>query len=239
MIHQNVFFKDANLHVCTYALGLDKETDERLAITYKENSTLTVMHLESFYNYRTIGANFELHSSILSHHDICKRIEIYKNSNKLNTYVVTEEIKCTHSNAHYANIHSKKQRICAAFTQLKNENKDKAVEESFLNYCNLSVDEIENDTTIRVKPKFCRDELEKTAKKLACVECDTVCAFTLEDLLDPSHGIGQIDIKLELEKHHHPKTRKIENRQRSTNEAARELADHYIYSHNKIEFEVL
>lgn len=48
-----------------------------------------------------------------------------------------------------------------------------------------------------------------------------------------------MDIKLELEMHHHPKPRKIENRQRSTYEAARELADHYIYSHNQIEYETL
>ena len=71
------------------------------------------------------------------------------------------------------------------------------------------------------------------------MECDSVCAFTLEDLLDPNHGIGQIDLKLELEKHHHPKTRKILNKQRTTHEAARELADHYIYSHNYREFEIL
>ena len=68
------------MRVCTYAMALDRETDERLTATFEKNFTLTVLHLESFYNYRTVGSNFELNSSILSHHDFCKSIEISKSS---------------------------------------------------------------------------------------------------------------------------------------------------------------
>ncbi len=151
---------------------------------------------------------------------------------------MTDEIKCASLNTHYSNIHSKKQRIVAAFKQLQNENKNQILNHEFL-YLDLSPSEIENQITVRIKPIFCRDELERTSKKPPCAECDTICAFSLEDILDPFHGIGQADIKIELEKHHHPKTRKIENKQRTTHEAAKELADHYIYAHNQKHFEVL
>ena len=46
----------------------------------------------------------------------------------------------------------------------------------------------------------------------------------MEDLLDPQHGIGLEDLKLELVRHHHPKTRKMENgKNRNTQETSREL----------------
>jgi hypothetical protein len=145
--------------------------------SYQENLTLTVLHLESFYNYRTPGPNFEFKSSILSHSDVCQKIEISKTGIKPNTYSVIDEIKCANTNSHYANIHSKKQRICAAFTQLKIENKDQDICEEFLNN-DFSVNELETTTSLREKPEFCRNELNRSAKKSACVECDSICAFT-------------------------------------------------------------
>ena len=211
---------------------MDTETDERLKISNQENLTLTVLHLESYYNYRTVGINFQLVSSILSHHDAVKNIEIIKSGTKQNTYTVADEIKCA-----CLNTHSKKQRIVAAFKQLRNENKDKIINEEFLNL-DLSPSEIDN-TPVRIKPMFCREELDRTKKKNPCAECETLCAYSIEDLLDSNHGIGQADLKIELEKHHHPKTRKIENRQQTTHDAAKELANHYIFSHNQKAFEVL
>ncbi len=46
---------------------------------------------------------------------------------------MTDEIKCASLNTHYSNIHSKRQRIVAAFKQLRNENKDKIINGGFLN----------------------------------------------------------------------------------------------------------
>ena len=63
------------MHIITYALALDRESDERLAIEYPENLTLKVLHLESYYNYRTVGENFDLMTSILSNNDFCKMQE--------------------------------------------------------------------------------------------------------------------------------------------------------------------
>ena len=46
------------MRVCTYAMALDRETDKWLTATFEKNFTLTVLNLESFYNYRTVGSNF-------------------------------------------------------------------------------------------------------------------------------------------------------------------------------------
>ena len=132
--------------------------------------------------------------------------------------MVANEIKCAGINTHYSNIHSKKQRIVAAFKQIQNENKDKILNEDFLDF-DFSTSEIEIDTTVRLKPLYCRDEIERTKKKKPCSECESICAYSIEDLLDPNHGIGQADIKIELDNHNHPKSRKIEKRQLTTYEA--------------------
>ena len=78
--------------------------------------------------------------------------------------MVANEIKCAGLNTHYSNIHSKKQRIVAAFKQIQNENKDKILNEDFLDF-DFSTSEIEIDTTVRLKPLYCRDEIERTRKK--------------------------------------------------------------------------
>lgn len=78
-------------------------------------------------------------------------------------------------------------------------------------------------------PKYCR--ITETAKKPQCVNCHAICNHTIESILDPVNPIGQSYIYAELSAHGHPKCRVINNRQRKTREAARELADHYIYAH--------
>ena len=54
------YILDANSHTILYAMALDRITDERLIRENPENQTLTVLHLESYYNYITIGDQFNL-----------------------------------------------------------------------------------------------------------------------------------------------------------------------------------
>ena len=218
-------------------MELDRETNERLLRENVENLTLKVLHLESYYNYRTVGKNFDLMTSILSNNQYCKKIEIKTQGTKPIVYVVTDEIKCTKSDVHYVHIHGKKKRVYAALAQIKNENRDIIVDGDLINQIELGLDfEEQHEINIRSRPLNCRDELDKTKKKPSCGDCVSICAFTMEDLLDPQYGIGLEDLKLELVSHHHPKTRKMPNsKNRSTLETARELADHYIYSHNNVE----
>lgn len=222
-----------------HALSLDRETDERLIRENPGNITLTVLHLESYYNYRTVGDKFSLMTSVLSNNDYLKSIDIKNEGKKLVAYVVADEVTCSKSDAHYAHIHGKKQRIYAALSHIKNNHKDKIIEIDFINQIELGLNLGEAEFSLRTKPNFCRDELNKTKNKKTCGECDSICAYTMEDLLDIKHGIGLEDLKLELDRHHHPKTRKMPNgKNRSTHESARELADHYIFSHNHVEPEL-
>ena len=223
-------------------MALDREIDDRLLRDNPDNLILKVLHLESYYNYRTVGNTYELMTSVLSNNDFCKKIEIKNQGKKPVAYIVADEVKCTKSSVHYANIHNKKYRVYAALAQIKNDYKDEIVDIDFINsfQIGLDVEQSENDISLRVKPHYCRDEMDKTKKKLPCSECDSICSYTMDDLLDPQHGIGLDDLKLELLLHHHPKTRKMENgKNRNTFETARELADHYIYSHNNIEPDLL
>ena len=71
---------------------------------------------------------------------------------------MTDEIKCASLNTHYSNIHSKRQRIVAAFKQLRNENKDKIINEGFLNLNLTPLPQPTPAHTItngKIKPRCC------------------------------------------------------------------------------------
>jgi hypothetical protein len=106
-----------------------------------------------------------------------------------------------------------------------------------LNYFAFDPDLDTNQLNVsRVKPRYCKS-LPGTIKKPACLNCNEPCSYSMENILHPTQSICQNDIIEELEIHSHPKSRKITTdgvvHQRLTHEAARELADHYIFAHNK------
>jgi hypothetical protein len=89
-------------------------------------------------------------------------------------------------------------------------------------------------------PETCR--VRATPSKPKCQDCQRVCAFTMEALLNEEieNTISTHDIQLELKYHGHPSMKKIciagqPERARTKEEALRELADHYISIHNQKE----
>lgn len=230
---------DKTAHVTTYALAIDEETDRNLNLEFESNNFLTVANLESFYNYRTLGKKYELATSILSNSDYCKKMDIIKSEVKPNQYEVVRETPCESPNVHFMTLSLKKQRINAGLLSIKS-NADFEISESFnkiLNVFTVAIEENE-DGKVRQKPQFCRGLYEISKKKPPCVDCTAICAFSIEDILSSNRGLTQAIINAELEAHKHPKSRKMENsHMRNTREAARELADHYIYSHNMQEKE--
>ena len=130
----------------------------------------------------------------------CKKIEVKTQGKKTAAYVLADEIKCSKNEVHYAHIHSKKKRVFAALAQIKDTHKDKIIQTDFINHIKLGLEleGEENITSVRVKPTNCRDELDKTKNKPSCVDCDVICAYTMEDLLDTQHGIGLEDLDLSI-----------------------------------------
>ena len=68
-----------------------------------------------------------------------------------------------------------------------------------------------------------------------CNGCNVDVSLQISYLLQKKNHAGQKELREELARHNHPKTRKINNngvvRQRNRAEEARELADHYILHH--------
>jgi hypothetical protein len=147
-------------------LALDRETNERLLRENAEDLTLKVLHLESYYNYRTVGENFDLMTSSLSNNQYCKKVEIKTQGTKPTVYAVTDEIKCTKSDVHYVHIHDKKKRVYPALAHIKNENRDKIVDGDLINQIELGLDleEEQHEINTRIRPFNCRDELENKEK---------------------------------------------------------------------------
>ena len=184
---------------------------------------------------------FELVSSVLSLSDYCKKLEFFDEKRE-NIYKVVNETPCPDSSVHYVTMNSKKQRISAALLQIKQNSEEiSPAFHDILKFFTISIEQDQNEPEIpRRKPTYCRGINDITASKPACADCHALCSFTLEDILSPTHGIGQKDLLAELTAHKHPKTRRMTNdKLRTTSEAARELADHYIYSHKMNEPQLL
>lgn len=99
-----------------------------------------------------------------------------------------------------------------------------------------------NNPNIKQFPVYCRTEpgARSKSKKLSCINCNQLCSYTMEMILHPIKSISHDDIIEELEIHGHPTSRKFANetgekRNRNKIEAARELADHFIYAHDQKE----
>ena len=198
------------------------------------------MHnLESFYNYRTIDDDFKLASSILSNEN--NLIELKSAKSGISTRKVFEVIPDltpeSSTESKYHNLRLKTERIKYALSKMNNNSPE---DENNIDLNNISLSENFDLNQIKEekqRPEYCRP-LPGTAKKPACSNCQQTCSLSIEGLLDPIHTIGQSDILNELQIHNHPRSRMItdqngQQHQRITFEAARELADHYVYVHNK------
>ena len=213
---------------------------------FQNNKTLTIQNIESFYNYRTIDDDFKLVTSVLSSENSFITLTIKnQNTNYQNFQVIPEEVY-EQEPVNLSHLHGKKNRICSALTKIKNA-KNMQTETPFYNFFSLN-SSFQNETinNEKVLPFNCRDlphSLSKS-KKIACKNCKQLCSYKIEMILHPTKSISHDDILEELEIHGHPKSRKIldENgnkRNRNKIEAARELADHFIFTHNQQEPEFL
>ena len=74
-------------------------------------------------------------------------------------------------------------------------------------------------------------DLCQISKKHGAI-CLGVCNYTVNDLMN---GIGQVKLQIELEKHKHPKSRKLNiqgiKRFANTEELKQELLNHYLHFH--------
>lgn len=226
----------------TFAIAVDD-----FSIYERENRYLTVQNVESFYNYRTVGDDFKLASSVLSNENNLIELKVKRGILPRKTYQIVPEIivRPEDSEISLLNLHLKKDRIKGALSKIKN-NTDINNENNSIFFSYFSLPE-EAGTSISNEreeiPQYCR-AIRISRLKPACIDCKQICAFPMESLLHPVKSISQADILDELENHLHPKSRNIDNadgtsRKRLTNEAALELAHHYAFSHKKSWPEIL
>ena len=79
------------------------------------------------------------------------------------------------------------------------------------------------------RPIYCYDNHNK---KGDCFEkCNTTCNYSILQLESEAKTLPSSEILMELQKHRHPITRKINNIWRTNKEAIQELLNHYKYSH--------
>ena len=193
---------------------------------------LTIRHVESFYNYRTVGDDFNLVTSLLSSETNLMELEGSADSCNV-VHVVQDEDQLSDEGISFMHLHLKRHRMMSAMTKIKHATRQIEAAQGnseVFNYFSLNINPF-NGPSNRTAPKSCRSITTK--KKTVCSACNELCAYSMESVLDPCYGIAQHDIQEELSIHGHAKSKKMQNGNWRTNEEALiELAHHYVYSHN-------
>lgn len=203
---------------------------------------------------------FPLKTSILSNQELLLDLTLGKKQIKkgvMNEYQVVDEVVIREEDmsGKLGTLIIKKARINSAMLKIKNDHENDEIETPVMNYFILKDKDgevVQEDAVMppaqiqpqslaiaaandELTPIYCR--LRRQGKKPACSECTSPCTFKLEMITNSNRAISQGDLIEELRLHHHPTSRKIEIgetiHQRTTKEAAEELAQHYILYHNK------
>ena len=187
-------------------------------------------------------------SNLDSYIDLC----IIKEDAVINTYEIINEKEDSQQRETTSGLHSlhqKKFRIKCAMQKLKTSNnienlttnnkdlfdffKSKNKNFSFVSgpaSQNTSSTFNEKETAL---PEGC-ERLLKRKSKIDCKYCPKSCLYSVEDIFDPINPIAQYDILEELKSHGHPTSRIMANgKLRKTEEARRELLNHYSYAHKE------
>lgn len=241
--------------------------EKYFADNYSDGWVLNIQSISSFYNYRTVGDDFRLATSILSNQERLLDIKLTKSAvlQKTLGFQVIDEVVLNEEDisSRLSGLCVKQARINSAMLKIRLMDEQENNEQSRLfDYFALRADagenvNIENEASEDTRPTpapenivrqehslvrqdarpiYCR--YRRAGKKAPCSDCKSPCTFTLEMILSERRAISQSDIIDELRLHHHPSSRKIQldantTRMRLTNEAAEELAQHYIHFHNK------
>lgn len=230
----------------TIAYALDSVAETNYQRDHPTHTTLTLNNIESYYNYRTIDGRIV--TSFLSNEstfiEITGRIGSKTHNNEVKPEIAVIEV-----NTSLVNLHSKTRRLRVGLHKIKqaketdlsdndnniNDNNGAEANNNSSLY-NFFSNESDINATVATAmeptiPKTCFTRPSK--KRPSCTNCTQPCTLLMKDILHPTKSLTQHDICNELAIHGHPKVRKINNRNRTVVEASYELANHYIYSHNK------
>jgi hypothetical protein len=230
----------------TYAFELDFNTDSAQELNNPENFLLTIRNIESFFNYRTIESFdsetgisvFKLFTSVLSNKTGLLEIEKSVSAKTQNTYTVLNETIFEDAPLSLNHLHAKKYRIESALKKIEHQANPPASHSLFVSPSAPSESDSGRQSNEQPTNQFCKTAT-LSSKKPACIECKQLCLYRIEAILDPINCLTISETKNELKLHKHPASRKLilleqpeRKRERTADEARRELADHYIHAHN-------
>jgi len=164
-------------HVTSYAIVLDVDTAGEIQSNYSSSENIFISNLESFYNYKSIGENFKIVSSVLSLNtqgDIDVKIKDQRIDQEEVNFDVQEICLDTVLSVNYNKISTKMIRIKSALDKINFYRTD----DEFFKYFSLNKSSIELDLDENSesetnhekareieKPDYCRDETDETLKK--------------------------------------------------------------------------
>jgi hypothetical protein len=135
-------------HVTTYAIVLDVDTAREIQSYYSSSENIFISNLESFYNYKSIGENFKIVSSVLSLNtqgDTDVKIKDQRKDQEEVNFDVEEICPDTVLSVNYNKISTKMIRIIYALDKINfNRTDDEFFKYFSLNKSNIELDLDEN-----------------------------------------------------------------------------------------------
>lgn len=233
-INSNFFRSQSNKEeIETYAFVLNPDSNHG-TITKKVRK---INNLKCFYNLRNVLIDGELYLNSTVYSDSNRYIDpsfldsVISDEKVTINYEGNQEISFDELNID-SNLKQKRQKIEIFLssttphptpTKILHDSTEKNIE------IRRPVFDTANDSTISLRPDYCTT---------VCENCKSKVLFSVEQLNTKNGNknlIGQLEINEELSRHSHPKSRKINQKLRTTDQARVELIDHYKYSH-KINF---
>lgn len=234
-----IYFKEKK--VLTYAIAVDEEMIASDILENPFNYDIKIPQIQSYYNYRTLGPDYDVVTSVLSFEIENSFIStsISNEGKMLENNYEPELVREPLTGEKFDVIKRKKVRITSSISKIKDSRRiiNSVENKNIQDYYDLVIGNSEpvKNLNQNINAKFCR-VINISKKKKICKDCIEICSYPIESLLSPKpeDRLTQEDILEELKIHHHPKTRIMPETGlfRSTEEGAIELAEHYIFSHN-------
>jgi hypothetical protein len=182
--------------------------------------TLEINHVESYYNFRTVGNDLKLVTSGLSINTNLTDIVAFEKTKQTHKYVIRSEAVIEPIITNFENLYCKKSRIQAIIGEGSFQNLNNQQLNNMQIYFGRDMSPLTTSRSNPQKnPKYCRATFQSHSNP-ACSTCFKNCRYSIEMILDPIKGLSKEDILLELKNHNHPKTRIMPDlRQRDLSEA--------------------
>jgi hypothetical protein len=150
--------QDKNSHVQVYVAVLDVKEAKEIQDEHLNTNFVHIANLESLYNYRTVGEEIKI--ALVQYNTIRSKMTRIKTA--FSKSKAFENRTCT---IDFSNLFSSNHSQQISQEEIETNSQDEYDKDNDVESTNVEIS----------KPIYCRDDSDKTLKKLSCKSCNSQC----------------------------------------------------------------